>query len=285
MSELPDHGQCLNCGATLNGPFCAACGQRFVPPNPTVAELAGDAWHELSGYDGRIASTIRGLLHPGKLTRDYLGGQRARYLPPVRVYLIVSVMYFVVAAAAPNMSTQSSTEVDGPGGLRIGMSQRGGGLSDSDRAAILAELKTAPWYIRPLLTSVVEDPEGFRARLFTIMPRVFFGMLPVFAGIVALLYRERRFPTALVYAVHIHAFAFLIFTVAELAKFSGSVIVSATIGVLAAVVFAVYTHRSLQVVFGGSWLTTLGKETALGFLYALVSIPAYIIILIWASMV
>ena len=43
-------------------------------------KLAGDAWQELSGYDGRIAATFRGLLHPGRLTLEYLQGRRARYL-------------------------------------------------------------------------------------------------------------------------------------------------------------------------------------------------------------
>ena len=51
---------CLNCGATLNGPFCAACGQRVVPPHPTAKELVGDAYDELVGWDGKFARTIRG---------------------------------------------------------------------------------------------------------------------------------------------------------------------------------------------------------------------------------
>ena len=76
---------CLNCGDELRGHFCAACGQRSVPANPTVAEFAGDVWQELSGYDGRIAATFRNLLRPGRLTVDYLQGRRARYAagPPL----------------------------------------------------------------------------------------------------------------------------------------------------------------------------------------------------------
>ena len=77
--------RCLNCGADLHGAFCADCGQRAVPANPTIAELAGDAWQELSGYDGRIAATFKGLLRPGLLTVDYLQGRRARYLSPIRL--------------------------------------------------------------------------------------------------------------------------------------------------------------------------------------------------------
>ena len=45
---------CLNCGSALVGPFCAECGQRAVPPYPTLRELVGDAFAELSGWDGTL---------------------------------------------------------------------------------------------------------------------------------------------------------------------------------------------------------------------------------------
>lgn len=284
MVEQRNGDRCLNCGAECHGPFCAACGQRFVPPNPTVAELTADAWHELSGYDGRIASTLRGLLHPGKLTRDYLSGQRARYLPPVRVYLIVSVLYFVVAASAPNLGTRSAEfTVTGPNDVSIDLIG-GGGLSASDRAAILAEMETAPRFVQPLLKSVVEDPAGFRARVMTIMPRVFFALLPVFAAIVSVFYRGRNFPTALVFAVHVHAFAFVLFTVSEASKFTGLVWFAVGVGVVAITGFATYTLLAFRAVFGGSWPMTIVKAVGIGVVYLFASVPAFVVILIWASL-
>ena len=61
--------KCLNCGAQLSGAFCSECGQRAVPSHPTVRELASDAVAELSGWDGRLARTVRLLiLRPGQLT-------------------------------------------------------------------------------------------------------------------------------------------------------------------------------------------------------------------------
>lgn len=281
MAEQRNGDRCLNCGAEFHGPFCAACGQRFVPANPTVTELTADAWHELSGYDGRIASTLRGLLHPGKLTKDYLRGQRARYLPPVRAYLIVSVLYFVVAASAPNMGTRSA-EITGPDGVRIDLIE-GGALSAADRAAILAEMETAPWFVQPLLKSVVEDPAAFRARTLTIMPRVFFALLPVFAGIVSMFYRGRNFPTSLVFAVHVHAFAFLLFTLSEAAKFTGLVWFAVGVGIVAIAGFAIYTLFAFRAVFGGSWPMTIVKALGIGIVYVFASVPAFVVILLWAS--
>lgn len=273
----PVSGRCLNCGEALNGAFCAACGQRSVSANPTMSELAGDAWQELSGYDGRLAATFRNLLRPGRLTIDYLQGRRARYLSPVRLYLIASVVYFVVAAAAPPNA----------GGIRIGVWDDRGNpeVSAEDRAALEAQLADEVWPIRVLLQSAFKDPARFRARVFTIMPRVFFGMLPVFAGIVCLFYRSIRFPAALVYAVHLHTFAFLAFAISEASKITRSLTIAIPVGLIVVVTVAVYALRAQRAVFGGGWPMTIAKATFAIFLYLLASVPAFIVILIWASVV
>lgn len=53
----------------------------------------------MTNLDGKVALTVRDLLlHPGRLTREYLAGRRARYLPPVRLYLLASVAFFLVSA-------------------------------------------------------------------------------------------------------------------------------------------------------------------------------------------
>jgi hypothetical protein len=279
--------RCLNCQAELHGAFCGACGQRSVPANPTVRELAGDAWHELTGYDGRVATTFRDLLHPGRLTIEYLQGRRARYLSPVRLYLIASVIYFVVSAAAPADLAQSPAEIRGPGGLRIGVweDSRSAGLTDAERAELKAEIAEAPYPIRLLLQAIERDPLAFRARLFTIMPRVFFAMLPVFAGVVAIFYRRRRFPTALVFAVHVHAFAFLAFTITEAVKFTNTMIIAVPVSLAAIAGFAIYALMALRAVFGGGWPGTIARALGIGASYLVVSIPAFVIILIWASLV
>ena len=277
-------GRCLNCEAQLSGPFCAVCGQRAVPPDPTVKELAGDAWHELTGYDGRITATIRGLLRPGRLTIEYLRGHRATYLPPVRVYLIASLGYFVVAAAAPPTPPRRAGEVTGPVGIRLGLwSTSNRALTEEDRAELREDVESAPRWLRPLLRGLVEDPEAVRARLFTTMPRVFFAMLPVFAVILALFYRSRRFPTHLVFAVHVHSFAFFSLTLAEAVKFSRNDVVQAAVGLVILLTVLGYGLRALKVVYGDGWVRTVAKAAAVGFIYLVASIPAFLIILTWAA--
>jgi hypothetical protein len=136
-----------------------------------------------------------------------------------------------------------------------------------------------------MLQSMSDDPGAFEARLFTIMPRVFFAMLPIFAAVVSLFFRRRKFPTALVFAVHLHAFAFVIFSVGELAKFFGSDTVARVAGLVVVIVFTVYALSAFKNVFGGGWPAIAAKAIGIAFVYLLVSIPAFFIILIAASLV
>jgi hypothetical protein len=273
----PAAGRCLNCGAELHGAFCGACGQRSVPANPTVAELAGDAWHELSGYDGRVAETFRNLLRPGRLTLDYLQGRRARYLSPVRLYLIASVVYFLAAAAAPESAS----------GLRIGVwdDRANPQLSAADRARLEAEVADEVWPVRVLLQSVAADPAGFRARTLTVLPRVFFAMLPIYAGILWLFYRHMRFPAVLVFAAHLHAFAFLALSISESVKLIEVPTITIPIGLVMVATVGVYGLRAQRAVFGGGWLMTLVKAAAIGVIYLIAAMPAFLVVLVWASMV
>ena len=106
----PDPTICRNCSASLEGPFCARCGQKAAPLNPTVGRLARDVAHELVDLDGRIFRTVRLLLtRPGFLSLEHFAGRRARYISPIRLYLFFSVFFF--AASALYASTKDDAEL------------------------------------------------------------------------------------------------------------------------------------------------------------------------------
>ena len=84
----------------------------LVPPHPTTKELVGDAYDELVGWDGKLARTLRLLLvHPGALTRAVIEGRRNSYVTSVRLYLLCSVLYFLVQAGAPFPDLSASFDV------------------------------------------------------------------------------------------------------------------------------------------------------------------------------
>lgn len=100
--ELVESEACLNCGVTLAGQYCGNCGQRAQSRLISIWELTRDAFGDLFELDSRVWRTLIPLsVRPGKLTRDYLEGRRARYMPPFRTYLVLSLLFFVVAFFDP----------------------------------------------------------------------------------------------------------------------------------------------------------------------------------------
>jgi len=89
---------CANCGALLSGAYCATCGQHAHGSARSLTELCRDCVHVLTHADGRFWKTIRALLlSPGKLTQEYFLDHRERYLPPVRLYIVLSILFFGLA--------------------------------------------------------------------------------------------------------------------------------------------------------------------------------------------
>ena len=97
-----EHPNCLNCGTRLRGQYCGHCGQRSQSRLISIWQLLKEAFGDLLELDSRLWRTLGPLLvRPGRLTRDYLEGRRARYMPPFRTYLVLSVVFFVVAFFDP----------------------------------------------------------------------------------------------------------------------------------------------------------------------------------------
>ncbi len=93
----PPLTHCENCGASLVGPYCAQCGQAAVDYRRSFASLLVDAADAFFNFDERFLQTFGLLLiKPWRLTNEFVEGKRARHVHPLRVYLIASVIFFLV---------------------------------------------------------------------------------------------------------------------------------------------------------------------------------------------
>lgn len=93
---------CLNCDAILTGQYCGNCGQRSQSRLISLLELIRDAFGDLFELDSRLWRTLVPLaIRPGRLTDDYLRGRRARYMPPFRMYIVLSLAFFIIAFFDP----------------------------------------------------------------------------------------------------------------------------------------------------------------------------------------
>jgi hypothetical protein len=358
--------RCRNCGAPLTGPYCSQCGQFDAPSDPTLRELLADAWDALTSLDGKLAASLRLLLtRPGALTVEYLAGRRARYLAPFRLYLICSVIYFLVAAAVPDEPNDKDRDrvrraerrlvqrygVDTAGARRAVDSLRAARQADSvaeiatldsvRRAALAAvgrpagsaaldsaqrafadsvrtEQKIARtigantgWFKRVTVGRFMRNSTNPKARSEQDMgadirrnvPRMMFVLMPVLAAMLAVAYRSRRrrFPSHLVVSLHVHAFAFAILTLLDVASVvpdhavrmgsgaSGVVLPAQWLRYALTIPLGVwlFVHMPLALrrVYGGRLRWGVLRAAALASAYAVVSLAAtlaLVFLLIWS---
>ncbi len=90
------HGVCANCDAALDGRFCHQCGQA-AHVHRSLIHVGEEFLHGITHFDGKAWQTLPMLLFkPGRLTRDYIFGKRARYVAPVPLFLLVVFLMFFV---------------------------------------------------------------------------------------------------------------------------------------------------------------------------------------------
>lgn len=94
-AEVADaHHVCANCAAPLSGNFCGNCGQR-AHVHRSLLHVGEEFLHGITHFDGKAWKTLPMLLfRPGKLTREYIVGRRARYIAPVPLFLLVVFLMF-----------------------------------------------------------------------------------------------------------------------------------------------------------------------------------------------
>lgn len=118
---------CENCGAELVGHYCAQCGQPAIEYRRSFRHVLADLLNEFLNWDSKFFTTIALLiLKPWRLTNEFLAGKRVRYVNPLRLYLLASILFFF----AVNYATK-------------GVKFEPGKLEAKDRAEIEAELKDA----------------------------------------------------------------------------------------------------------------------------------------------
>jgi hypothetical protein len=88
---------CMNCEEVLTGPYCFSCGQKEGDIRRPIWSLLGELLDNVVAPDSKLFKTLLLLLFmPGKLTGDYNRGRRARFIPPLRLYITITFAFFAL---------------------------------------------------------------------------------------------------------------------------------------------------------------------------------------------
>jgi hypothetical protein len=230
--------------------------------------------------DSRLWRTLAALMFkPGFLTQEFLSGRRARYLPPVRLYLVLSLAFFLWASVAPHrqqLLQVSMSDHGGPAGATVkdvctpAETRQQCAQRVCDNAAYQGpgrHFVTTTMHAVCVRT-IVDNGKSEREALLHNVPRAMFVFLPLLAGVMMLMYWRPRhyYVEHLLLFVHNHAFVFLLLLLAGLvsALLHG---VSGWVDLAVTLYIAWYAYRSMRVVYGQSRWLTVGKLAVLSFFY------------------
>jgi len=103
--------RCLNCDTELHGRYCANCGQDSHRLVLSLWHALSEVLEEISQADARVWRTLKLLVRrPGELTCEFLRGKRASYTPPLRLYVALSLLFFVVTLIPAGSESKPKTE-------------------------------------------------------------------------------------------------------------------------------------------------------------------------------
>ena len=209
---------CKNCNSKLLGLFCSNCGQKNTELLSTK-EIVKEFTDNVFSFDTRFFITLKYLItKPGLLTTEYWLGRRTKYLPPLRLYLVISLIYFIISSII-NPGTDTSLY-----------------KSDFQKKPFQFELdKSSPKYdpspaiVAPFVdffkenfnkgVMVAEKKELTEHDLvWSNMPTAMFILMPFMAFCVYLLNKKKKqlYSYHLITVLHFHSFIFFIFTLEDI---------------------------------------------------------------------
>ena len=293
----------------MAGPFCAQCGQHAVDYRRSFGRVFLDALDSFLNWDSKFFTTIGLLLiRPWRLTIDFLAGKRVRYVNPLRLYLLVSIIFFFaihLLAQRANVDGQTKwgqqpMTPEAKAKLEQKLAKLPSETQAEVRAAIAEPHKDRPFFeagtnandpnasgFEKWINERVKERIGengvnlkvFFVTLVSNLPAMMLCCIPLFAFVLKVLYIRKRFLYIdhLIYALHIHAFAYLAIMIVgfsswELAQRAPTIQPFATaILVIAAILLLLFSIRR---VYRQGWFISLFKFVVGGVAYLVVLLLA-----------
>lgn len=287
---------CPNCQTPLKNlePFCPTCGQKNQDILlPLRAHLA-DIFESVFNWDSRLLRSLKVLFFsPGKITTEFNAGKRATYVPPLRLYLISSLLFFLLLS----MTSKSEMEkVDSSIERQIGSStdtlavnmglfsmnltgediSKINNFSDEQLDSFLIEQNGTTSFFHRL--SLKQSAKAFNGNVSDFIQQLtqaasisMFFLMPAFAGLLMLFFRKpkRFYVEHLILSVHLHTLFFLIFSINILMSLT---ILDELFSFILLCLIYCYPYLYFKEVYGKNWKKTLWRTLLVFLTYAIILI-------------
>jgi len=278
--------KCKNCDSNFKNNYCSICGQKsgeFL----TIKEIVKEFFENILSLDSKVFVTLKLLIFkPGLLTLEYWNGKKAKYLQPFRLYLFLSVLYFLLTPMIKGGHYISSKEISKQEkskaliSIRESTEDRVDGILwiDFNKQEIDSN-KLIKYFHTGILIAEKRDMT-VQGILFSSLPSSMFILMPFMAVIfLQLLYRKKDlfYSQHLITVIHLHSFAYLIFTLSNIliAFFQG---IWSYIGLFSNCVFLIYVFMMMKKIYKDSLVKTFLKFNILLVVYGITLISTIILV-------
>lgn len=297
---------CRNCGTALQGEYCHQCGQQDKLVIQFFPTLVLESLEGLFAFESKTYLTLWYLFtRPAWLTKEYLAGRRARYLPPVRLFLVIvlaflftiSLELFLDSAGIDIDQDQDQDEPElvfddeAAASVELDLEELESGvmeLIERLRVPFLSEQRNGQ-FIGILqerainnIAALRDDPSDFIDQLLESLPVLLLVLIPLLALLKKLVYLRsgRYYVEHLLLTIQNHSFLFLAFILLfllDLLIWMDFIIVAAVAGFLGSALnlwVVAYLFLSLRVFFGQGFLKTSFKFLLISLTYGALLIVA-----------
>ena len=298
--KKPTH--CPNCDRPLAAKdhYCRNCGQSTrnlkVPFKHLVLEVIEVIFH----VDNNIFRTLGALLFkPGLLSSEYIAGRRKKYIPPMRLYIFISFIFFLILTINPShlrvsdsadRASEKANDFFDSGAYNKSIisfndlkTNELKGMNNTQIDSVMATRDIAPTWInkhmaRRLARIGDAGRAEFRHQTHKGISYMMFFLMPVFGWIVYLFYAKKAnyYLDCLIFSVHFHCFVFILLAMYKISEWFGE---NSIVMLAVFIVMLVYLFMAFLRTFGQSWVKTIIKTLAIASIYSFLTVVCLIVML------
>ncbi len=202
LVDSSNHHVCGNCDTSYEGNYCPECGQSKTDINRPFSVLLVDLLGNMYAFDTRLLKTLKSVLYkPGELAIDYVAGRRVRYMPPFRLYVFFSLIFFLLLSFYSNHTIKVGNKESAKSAISINI----------DKSSKSTQDKTINYKVE----DIQKNPKAYINKFLNYFSWSLFLLMPFYAFLTWLFFRRSRshYLAHLIFSISQHTFIFIIFII------------------------------------------------------------------------
>jgi len=280
----PDN--CQNCDTKFKGNYCPHCGQQLKEFQKPFKFLMVDLAGNMFSFDTRVWRSLKALItRPGAFTLEYINGHRMRYVPPLRLYVFVSFLFFLVLSVYVNreviVNNETINTINSGMAKELEKNEISGNIGELNVGGDVGEL-TSKELIK-IIKSILNDPSRYMNSFLTFVSWTLFLLMPIYAFILWVFFRKSQpyYYCHLIFTVNQHALLFML----------GGLVIgiklllpdkSSQVENYALLLIPVYMFIGKKQLYQKGWFATFFRMIAALYLYLLfITLVIILLFLLW----